>query len=128
MLNFLPALILLIVQGSYGSEAAPRQLGLLMELASRSKSHAFQPLATKAETRELLKLLGQEEGRSLLSQAGLTVWGLALAAAMGDDVPNVPPSEAAEPERSEPILPAPSLGRLTDGHETCGRTRDGPRA
>lgn len=128
MFNFLPALILLIVQGSYGPEVAPRHLGLLMDLASRSQGLTSQVQATPEETKELLRLLGNEEGRNLLSQAGLTVWGLALAAAMSEEAPSILPAEFADIERSAPVMPAPSLGRLTDGHETCGRSRDGPSA
>ncbi len=128
MFNFLPALILLIVQGSCGSEVAPRHLGLLMDLATRSQSGTPQAQATREETRELLRLLGNEEGRTLLSQAGLTVWGLAFAAAMGDEPAQFEIPAIQEGESGPPLLAPPSLGRLTDGHEHSGRTRDGPAA
>jgi hypothetical protein len=124
MLNFLPALILLLVQGSSGADLSPRQLHLLATLAHSAPSRASLEEPEAGEV--IRKLLRSPGGKQILASRGsFGLWQWAISAMLGEPT-STATSTPIDSVQAVPRIPDPPQERLSDGHDSNARTRDGP--
>lgn len=121
MWNLLPALILLMLQGSCSGDLASRHTDVLGALVrvSAMESAARQ---SDPEVREALRALLRGGGDQSL-RGGTGGWSFGWLILL-DREPEAPKTASVETPESSP--PDPPLLRPTDGYAFSARSRDGP--
>lgn len=121
MLNLLPALILLMLQGSYGADLSPRQLGLLASLG-----HGMPCQADAKDAAAIRRLLESPSAKQVLAARGsLGLWHWAVAAVLGEPTYE-PPAMGCDDRALVVRIPDPPPDAIDDGYSASSRTRDGP--
>ncbi len=120
MLPFLPALILLILQGPAGIERMAAAGQLPSALNALHPRVASMPEARSADDAAIASILAMTSGRDM-SRALLQ-----LLTWVQPEEPEQPMTATVTDERKSPIPVPPSLGAPSDGYFACRRSRDGP--
>lgn len=120
MLNFLPVLFLLMLQGSFGADISPCQANMLAALVQS------QPRAAGHTDPALQSLLKSPGGRQLARRGSIPLYQWAFTAILNRSVDFGEVPQEPEVRPRTPSIPDPPSLRLSEGYARSVRSRDGP--
>lgn len=120
MLNFLPVLILLMLQGSFGADISPCQANMLAALVQS------QPRSGAQADPALQCLLKSPGGRQLARRGSIPLYQWAFTAILNRTVKSSEVQEEPTPPVRALQIPDPPSLRLSEGYAHSVRSRDGP--